>query len=133
VAFAFGLVHGFGFSFALGETLQFAGSHLVTSLLAFNVGVEIGQVLVLALLVPALQLLFRLVMSERIVAIVLSALVAHTAWHWTTERAEQLREFSVSFDPGVLATAFRVLIVILLIAGVWWLISRSRVQRTADQ
>ena len=59
LAFAFGLVHGFGFSFALRETLQFAGSHLVTSLLAFNVGVEMGQLLVLALLVPALQLLFR--------------------------------------------------------------------------
>ena len=48
IAFAFGLVHGFGFSFALRETLQFAGSHLVTSLLAFNVGVELGQLLVLA-------------------------------------------------------------------------------------
>ena len=55
IAFAFGLVHGFGFSFALGETLQFAGSHLVTSLVAFNVGVELGQILVLALLVPALH------------------------------------------------------------------------------
>ena len=32
VAFGFGLVHGFGFSFALRETLQFAGSHLLTSL-----------------------------------------------------------------------------------------------------
>ena len=33
ITFAFGLVHGFGFSFALRETLQFAGSHLLTSLL----------------------------------------------------------------------------------------------------
>ena len=33
VAFGFGLVHGFGFSFALRDTLQFAGSHLLTSLL----------------------------------------------------------------------------------------------------
>src|SRR5262249_11702152 len=61
MAFGFGLVHGFGFSFALRETLQFAGSHLLTSLLAFNVGVEIGQLFVLALLVPALALLFRYV------------------------------------------------------------------------
>ena len=43
VAFGFGLVHGFGFSFALRETLQFAGAHLLTSLLSFNVGVELGQ------------------------------------------------------------------------------------------
>jgi hypothetical protein len=43
MAFVFGLVHGFGFSFVLRETLQFAGDHLLASLLAFNVGVEIGQ------------------------------------------------------------------------------------------
>ena len=55
ITFAFGLVHGFGFSFALRETLQFAGSHLLTSLLSFNVGVELGQLLVLVLLVPALD------------------------------------------------------------------------------
>src|SRR5258705_3245155 len=79
LAFAFGLVHGFGFSFALRETLQFAGSHLVTSLLSFNVGVEIGQLLVVVVLVPALQGLFRFLVPERIGTIILSALVAHTA------------------------------------------------------
>ena len=42
MAFAFGLVHGFGFAFALRESLQFAGSHVVSALLAFNVGVELG-------------------------------------------------------------------------------------------
>jgi hypothetical protein len=59
ITFAFGLVHGFGFSFVLGETLQFAGSHLLTALLSFNIGVELGQLLVVLLLVPALDLLFR--------------------------------------------------------------------------
>ena len=42
------------FGFALRESLQFAGSHLVSSLLSFNVGVELGQLLVLALLIPPL-------------------------------------------------------------------------------
>jgi len=65
ITFAFGLVHGFGFSFALRQTLQFAGSHLLTSLLSFNVGVELGQILVLALLIPLLHLLFRFVVAER--------------------------------------------------------------------
>ena len=51
-AFGFGLIHGFGFAFALQETLQFAGSRVVTSLLAFNVGVELGQLLVIALARP---------------------------------------------------------------------------------
>ena len=53
MTFAFGLVHGFGFSFLLRERLQFAGEHLVTSLLAFNVGVEIGQLAVLLVTIPA--------------------------------------------------------------------------------
>ena len=53
ITFGFGLVHGFGFSFALRQTMQFAGSHLLTSLLSFNVGVELGQLLVLALMIPA--------------------------------------------------------------------------------
>ena len=91
VAFGFGLVHGFGFSFALRETLQFAGAHLLTSLLSFNIGVELGQLLVLLALVPALDLLFRYVVAERIGTIILSALVAHTGWHWMTERWERLR------------------------------------------
>ena len=50
MTFSFGLIHGFGFSFALRESLQFAGDHLVTSLLAFNLGVEIGQLAVLLVL-----------------------------------------------------------------------------------
>jgi len=93
ITFGFGLVHGFGFSFALHETLQFAGSHLVTSLLAFNVGVELGQVLVLLVLVPLLGLLFRYVVAERMGTIILSALVAHTGWHWMVERWDVLRKF----------------------------------------
>lgn len=92
-ALGFGLVHGFGFSFALHETLQFAGAHLVTSLLAFNVGVELGQLCVLLLLVPALAGLFRFVVAERVGTIIASALAAHAAWHWTAERAEVLGRF----------------------------------------
>ncbi|MDE0103823.1 MAG: HupE/UreJ family protein [Bryobacterales bacterium] len=38
MALGFGLVHGFGFPFALSESLRFAEAHVVTSLLAFTVG-----------------------------------------------------------------------------------------------
>src|SRR5207253_531294 len=82
VTFAFGLVHGFGFSFALRQTLQFAGSHLLTSLLSFNIGVELGQLLVLVLLIPMLHVFFRFAVAERTGTIILSALIAHTGWHW---------------------------------------------------
>src|SRR5436190_11327734 len=94
LAFGFGLVHGFGFSFALQNTLQFAGSHVLTSLLSFNVGIELGQLLVLALVVPALNLLFRYV-PERAGGIVIAVLVGHTTWHWLVERFAALRAFDL--------------------------------------
>ena len=94
VAFGFGLVHGFGFSFALRENLQFAGSHLLTSLLAFNFGVELGQLAVLAAATSRYSnLFFRFVVDERMGTIILSALVAHTGWHWMIERFDHLRQF----------------------------------------
>jgi hypothetical protein len=128
IAFGFGLVHGFGFSFALRQTLQFAGSHLLASLFAFNAGVELGQLLVLAILVPVLQLAFRYVVAERMGTIILSAFVAHTAWHWTAERWERLRQFEWP-APGLLTVMWsvRLLIVVVAVAGAAWLIaSRAR-------
>src|SRR5262245_52176712 len=96
ITLGFGLVHGFGFSFALRNTLQFAGSHMLTSLLSFNVGVELGQIFMLALMVPALKILFRYVVAERMGTIILSALATHTAWHWMTERYEQFSKFPIT-------------------------------------
>jgi hypothetical protein len=94
IALGFGLVHGFGFSFALTNTLQFAGDHVLTSLLAFNVGLELGQLLVLVLLVPTLSVLFRYV-DGRIGGIVIAVVVGHTAWHWLAERFSALRTFGL--------------------------------------
>jgi hypothetical protein len=125
VTFGFGLVHGFGFSFALRQTLQFAGSHLLTSLLSFNIGVELGQLLVLILLIPALDLLFRYVVAERMGTILLSALVAHTAWHWLGERADVLRRFRFEWpvvDAAFLASAMRWMMLLVVAAGLYWLV-----------
>lgn len=104
LAFGFGLIHGFGFSFALRNTLQFAGDHVLTALLSFNVGVELGQLVVLALLVPTLVLLARFV-PERAGVIVLSVIVAHTAWHWMTDRFAALAEFPIGVGDVIAALA----------------------------
>jgi len=126
VTFAFGLVHGFGFSFALRQTLQFAGSHLLTSLVSFNLGVELGQLLVLAVAIPLLGLLFRYVAAERLGTIILSALVAHTAWHWMIERWETLRQFQLHWklwNMGSLASGIRWAMILVALAGLIWLLS----------
>lgn len=86
----FGLVHGFGFSYGLKQELQFAGTHLLVSLLAFNIGIEIGQIVVLMVMLPVLALVRRFVLPGRVGAIILAALVAHTGWHWMTERWDAL-------------------------------------------
>jgi hypothetical protein len=128
MAFGFGLVHGFGFSFVLRQSLQFAGSHLFTSLLSFNVGVELGQLLVLLLLIPLLQLFLRFAVAERMGIIILSALVAHTAWHWMLDRFITLRQFRFEWpalDAVLLAMALRWLMLLLILAGVLWLFQNA--------
>lgn len=116
ITFGFGLVHGFGFSFLLRDSLQFAGSHLTMSLLAFNIGVELGQILVLLVAVPALALLFRHVVAERIGVVLLSAIVAHSAWHWMTERGADLNRFSFAWPALDALLLVRVLQWLMLMA-----------------
>jgi hypothetical protein len=126
IAFFFGLVHGFGFSFALRETLQFAGTHLVTSLLAFNVGVELGQLLVLLLLIPLLEVLFRFAVAERMATIILSAFAAHTAWHWMLDRWDHLRRFRFEwpeFTSQLLSGGLHWAMVLVAIGAALWFIS----------
>ena len=132
ITFGFGLFHGFGFSFALQQTLQFAGSHLLASLLSFNLGVELGQILVLVVLIPALEILFRFAVAERMGTIILSAIVAHTGWHWMIERGERLGQFQFQWpalNAALLATLMRWLMVVVILAGLVWLLSAVRIQR----
>jgi hypothetical protein len=124
-AFGFGLVHGFGFPFALRESLQFAGSHLATSLFAFNIGVELGQLLVIALLVPVLAFVFRRVVAERMGVIVLSAIVAHTGWHWMLDRGNTLSQYDFAWpaiDLGLVAAAMRALMLLAIVGAALWLL-----------
>lgn len=123
MTFAFGLVHGFGFSFLLRERLQFAGSHLLSSLLAFNVGVELGQLVVLLVLIPALGFLFSRVVQERMGVVVLSAVVAHTAWHWMTERWAVLSQFPFPvLDAAALASLMRWTMAAIIVSLIlWWM------------
>ena len=126
IAFGFGLVHGFAFSFALRESLQFAGSHLAISLLTFNLGVEIGQLLVLAVAVPLISLAFSRVVAERMGIILLSALVAHTAWHWMLDRGASLKEYQFDWptlDLAFAASAMRAALVLVIIGGAAWVLS----------
>jgi hypothetical protein len=119
---AFGLIHGFGFSFVLQQDLQLAGSHLVLSLLAFNVGVELGQLAVLLVTVPVLAIVLQLPKARRAGTVILSALIAHVAWHWMTERLDALRYVRwPSLDEAASGWPLAALALLLLVGGAVWL------------
>ena len=85
VAFGLGLLHGFGFSGVLRD-LGLRGPPLLKALLAFNGGVEIGQVAVLAVVVPMLFSLRRFRWYERRAVPIASLVVAMIAALWIVER-----------------------------------------------
>jgi hypothetical protein len=67
--------------------------------------------------------------------IILSALVAHTGWHWMLERWERLRQFRLpAINAALLASGMRRLILMLILAGLIWLgsgaVSRRRERRS---
>lgn len=85
LAFGFGLVHGFGFANALSG-LDIAGRRLVPLLAGFNVGVELAQLLLVALSLPLLLLWGRSTIFEARVAPALSIATAVIGGIWMIER-----------------------------------------------
>ncbi len=87
LTFALGLVHGFGFAGALKEAgLGSAGAALLVPLFSFNLGVELGQAGVAAVVLPLLWRLRRLPWFERRGRMILSLLVAVAGLYWLLQR-----------------------------------------------
>jgi HupE / UreJ protein len=92
IAFGFGLIHGFGFAAVLTD-LGLPQSSLLLSLVSFNVGVELGQLAIVAAFLPLAYLIRhswsypRLVVTGGSLAVIAIALV------WFTERAFDLQLF----------------------------------------
>lgn len=86
VAFVFGLVHGFGFADAL-TPLQLPPDRIAAGLLGFNVGVELGQLLVIAVAWPLLQALGRRPAARQWTGDVASAAICALGTFWFVTRA----------------------------------------------
>jgi len=92
VTFAFGLVHGFGFAGALRE-IGLPPNAVAPALAAFNIGVEIGQVAIVAIVVPALIAFDRLMAVDKAkparaatLVYALSALITLLGSYWFLTR-----------------------------------------------
>jgi hypothetical protein len=90
VAFAFGLIHGFGFASVLAE-LGLPANALILSLLGFNVGVELGQMAIVAVFLPLAYLLRNTRFYLRGVFMAGSWLIMGVALVWLIERAFDLK------------------------------------------
>lgn len=84
VAFALGLLHGFGFSSVLVD-LGLPSGQLIGSLLGFNLGVELGQAAIVAVVLPLLYVIRRTLAYQAVLWAGSSA-VALLATLWTYER-----------------------------------------------
>ena len=86
VAFAFGLIHGFGFASVLAD-LGLPQDTLLLALVGFNVGVEAGQLAIVSAFLPLAYALRRSVLYRRVILGGGSALIAAVACVWLAERA----------------------------------------------
>jgi len=86
LVFAFGLLHGAGFAQVLSELIV-DRSNLLPALVAFNVGVEAGQVVVLALGAAATGVVLRVfAIRPRVLTMSASAAIAVVGAYWTWQR-----------------------------------------------
>ncbi|MBT3345077.1 MAG: HupE/UreJ family protein [Gemmatimonadetes bacterium] len=92
LTFAFGFVHGFGFANVLRD-LGLPTEGLVASLLAFNVGVEIGQIIIVSVMLPLILFAVRRGYQQRLVRVA-SAVIFLFGIGWLVERV-----FDLSYMP----------------------------------
>jgi hydrogenase/urease accessory protein HupE len=84
IAFIFGLLHGLGFSTALKE-IGLPHNDLVAALFSFNIGIELGQLLFIAIASIVLYLLYHIFPKEKCNT-VLAYLIGGVASYWLIER-----------------------------------------------
>jgi hypothetical protein len=90
VAFLFGLIHGFGFATVLSDLGLPKGS-LALSLVSFNLGVEVGQLAIVAMFLPLAYGLRKSWTYQRLVLVSGSLCIAALACAWLIERALDLK------------------------------------------
>ena len=90
VAFAFGLIHGFGFASVLAE-LGLPRDALVLALVGFNLGVEAGQLAIVAVFLPVIFWLRNTALYRRGILVGGSMLIMLLALVWLAERVFDLK------------------------------------------
>ena len=90
IAFCFGLIHGFGFASVLADLGLPPGS-LLLALVAFNLGVELGQLAIVGIFLPSAYLLHTTRFYKGLILTTGSAVIALIASIWLIQRAFNVR------------------------------------------
>lgn len=99
VLFVFGLFHGFGFAEILGER-GVTSQNALLSLFGFNLGIEIGQLIIIALVFPVLYLLRRQWFYAGWMLRISGLFLAAVSLYWFIERAFAINLQVLSKLPG---------------------------------
>lgn len=136
IALSFGLLHGLAFA-ALLDEIDLSRSSFVLTLLGFNVGIELTQLLVVALVMPSLLVLSR-TRAYPALRVGLAGLGAAVSTGWLLERVGVLSTnvlepiANVLVDQPLVAAAF-----LGVVAGVSWLVPGGNVggdpERKSDE
>jgi len=99
--------------------------------------VEFGQIFVILVALPVLNWLFRSMVAERTGTIILSALLAHSGWHWMSDRFVALTAYQFrwpALDLALAASVMRWSMLLSLIGlALWMLFSLYRYFLAADE
>jgi hypothetical protein len=90
IAFCFGLIHGFGFASVLAD-LGLPQESLLLALVAFNLGVELGQLAIVAVFLPVAYALRATGLYQRVIFVYGSGAIALVALVWLVQRALNLQ------------------------------------------
>ncbi len=85
VTFGFGLVHGFGFSYVLRDDVGLPTEALVPALASFNIGVELGQLAIVALVFPLRLWMHEKPWERKVIRVICGLTFALAMW-WVVER-----------------------------------------------
>jgi hypothetical protein len=125
VAGVFGLGHGLAFSFVLAE-MQLSTARLALSLLGFNLGIELVQLLLVALALPSLLLLSRS-RSQPALRLTGALLTAAAATGWLLARLGLPNPVATAADSaGTHTTPMLILLAISAAAATTWTVTHRQ-------
>jgi len=120
-----GALGGFGLGELLADASQFAGTHTFVSVLFFNLGVALGEVVSLALAFAALRWLVDRTLGPSLGVVVLSAILGHQGWHWMMDRSHELGHALGHAAASGLATVAMWLLPALVVGGIVFFLPRQ--------